>query len=55
MRRVKVYSIDDGEEDQEKFKKFIVIKKPPDELQPKVKYKNILKEEDDFILDENNF
>lgn len=55
MRKVKVYSIDDGSEDQERFKKFIIIKAPPDELKPKVKYKDILKEEDDFILDENNF
>lgn len=54
MRKVKVYSLDDGQEDQEKFKKFIIIKPQPDELEPKVKYKNILKEEDDF-MDENNF
>lgn len=54
MNKIKVYSIDDGDEDQEKYKKFIIIKKPPDELPSKVKFKEILKEEDDF-MDENNF
>ena len=54
MHKVKVYSIDNGEEDEEKFKKFLIVQKPRDELPAKVKYKQILKEEDDFI-DENNF
>ena len=49
MRKVKVYSIQHEVEDEEKYKTFIVVKKPPDELPQKVKYREILKEEDDFL------
>lgn len=50
MRKVKVFSLEREEEDEEKYKSFIVVvKKQADELPSKVKYKEILTEEDDFL------
>lgn len=49
MHKVKVYSIDGEDIEDEKYKTFVVVKPTPDELPPKVKYKEILKEEDDFL------
>jgi hypothetical protein len=53
MRKIKFYKIDehDGDESSE-YKNFIVVKIQKEELPTKVKYKEILKIEDDF-LDEN--
>jgi hypothetical protein len=54
MHKLKVYFLSEDDDD-EKYKKFVlVVPKQKDELKPRVKYKEILKEEDDF-LDENNF
>lgn len=51
MKKLKLCNIETSEED-DLYKKFIVVKeKKKDELPAKVKFKELLKEEDDFFLD----
>ena len=48
MKRVKCSYIDDEEDEDDKYAK-VKIEDIIEELPPKVKYKNILEEEDDFL------
>ena len=52
MRKIKLYKLDHDDQETPEYKNFIVVKTEKEELPSKVKYKEILKIEDDF-LDEN--
>ncbi len=52
MRKIKLYKLEDDGHETPEYKNFIVVKTQKEELPAKVKYKEILKIEDDF-LDEN--
>lgn len=50
MKKLKLCNIETSSEDDEKHKKFIVlVRQKKNELEPKVKYKELLKEETDFL------
>ena len=49
MQRVKFTKLDDSEDSDDGYAKVKIERVTEDELPPKVKYKNILEEEDDFL------
>lgn len=49
MKPVKCSYIDEDEDEDEEYKSVIATVEQVDELPPKVKYKTILEEEEDFL------